>query len=68
MNIIDPRTLFVGDVSQIDGELIISVLVFVQTKLNESRRLLEQYQTKTLPPGVTDKDLWEAQKIVQVRV
>jgi hypothetical protein len=40
----------------------------IKTKLNECRQLLEQHQTKTLPPGVTDKDLWEAQKIVQVRL
>ncbi|CAF5192570.1 unnamed protein product, partial [Rotaria magnacalcarata] len=35
------------------------------TKLNECRQLLEQYKTKTLPSGITDKDLWEAQKTVQ---
>ena len=28
---------------------------------------MDQFKNKTLPAGVTDKDLWEAQKIVQVR-
>ncbi|CAF1063002.1 unnamed protein product [Adineta ricciae] len=37
-------------------------------KLNECRQLLEQFQSKTLPAGVTDKDLWEAQKTVQAIV
>ncbi|CAF5132391.1 unnamed protein product [Rotaria sp. Silwood1] len=35
------------------------------SKLNECRQLLEQHQSKTLPSGTTDKDLWEAQKTVQ---
>jgi hypothetical protein len=42
-------------------------LNFFKAKLNECRQLLEQYQSKTLPAGVTDKDLWAAQKTVQVR-
>jgi hypothetical protein len=67
MNIIDPRTLFVTDVNQIITFCIDQSIFFVKAKLNECRRLLEQYKTKTLPPGVTDKDLWEAEKTVQVR-
>jgi hypothetical protein len=69
MNIIDPRTLFVSNVNQIIIFYIeqCHIFFFVKTKLNECRRLLEQHQTKTLPPGITDKDLWAAQKIVQVR-
>jgi len=40
----------------------------IQAKLNQCRQLLEQYESKTLPAGVTDKQLWEAQKTVQVRL
>jgi len=32
-------------------------------KLQESLKLLEQFKTNTLPPGVTDEDLWAAKKI-----
>ncbi|CAF1315386.1 unnamed protein product [Adineta steineri] len=37
-------------------------------KLNECRQLLEQYESKTLPANITDKELWEAQKTVQAIV
>jgi len=43
-------------------------LLVSNAKLNQCRQLLEQYQSNTLPSGVTDKDLWEAQKILQAIV
>lgn len=37
-----------------------------QAQLEYSIKLLEDYKNGTLPPGITDKELWEAQKIKQV--
>lgn len=43
--------------------------LFVSDKrLNESIHLLEQFKNGTLPTGVTDSQLWEAQKIKQSTV
>lgn len=36
-----------------------------KAQLEYSIKLLEDYKNGTLPPGVTDKELWEAQKIKQ---
>ena len=36
-----------------------------ESKLNESVKLLDDYKADRLPPNVTNKDLWEAQKIKQ---
>uniref|UniRef100_A0AAY4DGI9 Sidoreflexin n=1 Tax=Denticeps clupeoides TaxID=299321 RepID=A0AAY4DGI9_9TELE len=38
-----------------------------QSRLNASVKLLDDYKSGNLPPGVTDFQLWEAQKIKQVR-
>ncbi|XP_055327281.1 sideroflexin-5-like [Paramacrobiotus metropolitanus] len=40
-------------------------LLTSDTKLQQCRQLLENYKNGTLPPGITDQDLWEAQKVVQ---
>ncbi|ROK15820.1 Sideroflexin-5 [Anabarilius grahami] len=40
--------------------------LFVSEKhLNECMKLLDQFKNRTLPPGVTNVQLWEAQKIKQ---
>ncbi|XP_049337693.1 sideroflexin-5a isoform X2 [Astyanax mexicanus] len=36
-----------------------------ETRLNESVKLLEHFKAGTLPPGVTNAQLWEAQKFLQ---
>ena len=38
----------------------------MQEKLQKSVELLEQFKTNALPSGITDGQLWEAQKIKQV--
>ncbi|WAR21405.1 SFXN5-like protein [Mya arenaria] len=38
---------------------------FDQKKLDASIALLENFKRNSLPPGVTDKELWQAQKIKQ---
>nr|XP_006013348.2 PREDICTED: sideroflexin-5 [Latimeria chalumnae] len=40
-------------------------LFTTENRLREVVKLLEDYKHGTLPPGVTDKQLWEAQKIKQ---
>ncbi|KAM6361687.1 sideroflexin-5 isoform 1-T1 [Alca torda] len=40
-------------------------LFVTESRLKEAVQLLEDYKHGTLPPGVTNKELWEAQKIKQ---
>ncbi|XP_054059094.1 sideroflexin-5 isoform X3 [Rissa tridactyla] len=40
-------------------------LFVTESHLKEAVQLLEDYKHGTLPPGVTNKELWEAQKIKQ---
>ncbi|NXF38797.1 SFXN5 protein, partial [Nyctibius bracteatus] len=40
-------------------------LFYLQSRLKEAVQLLEDYKHGTLPPGVTNKELWGAQKIKQ---
>ncbi|XP_053735945.1 sideroflexin-5b isoform X2 [Synchiropus splendidus] len=42
-----------------------STLFVSESRLKESLKLLEDYKHGTLPPGVSDLQLWEAQKIKQ---
>uniref|UniRef100_A0A8C6KCN7 Sidoreflexin n=1 Tax=Nothobranchius furzeri TaxID=105023 RepID=A0A8C6KCN7_NOTFU len=42
-----------------------STLFVSQEKLQECIKLLDDYKHGTLPPGTTDQQLWEAQKIKQ---
>lgn len=42
------------------------VYIFLKSKLQESIKLLEDFKNGTLPAGVTDKQLWDAQQIKQV--
>ncbi|NWW74634.1 SFXN5 protein, partial [Climacteris rufus] len=44
---------------------LIPCLFFLQSRLKEAVQLLEDYKHGTLPPGVTNKELWGAQKIKQ---
>ncbi|NWZ42092.1 SFXN5 protein, partial [Brachypodius atriceps] len=41
-------------------------LFVTESRLKEAVQLLEDYKHGTLPPGVTNKELWGAQKIKQV--
>ncbi|CAF1025202.1 unnamed protein product [Didymodactylos carnosus] len=43
-------------------------LLVSNTKLAECQKLLSQHQSGTLSSTITDKDLWEAQKVVQAMV
>ncbi|XP_041096972.1 sideroflexin-5-like isoform X3 [Polyodon spathula] len=40
-------------------------LFVTESRLKESRKLLDDFKHGRLPPGVSDKQLWEAQKIKQ---
>jgi hypothetical protein len=40
----------------------------LKAKLKESVQLLEDFKSGKLSPSVTDKQLWEAQKIKQVEL
>ncbi|KAM4674937.1 sideroflexin-5 isoform 3-T3 [Amazona ochrocephala] len=60
LDIIDPRTLFVTE-----GKHCRSAALPLQSRLKEAVQLLEDYKHGTLPPGVTNKELWGAQKIKQ---
>ncbi|KAG7235804.1 hypothetical protein INR49_002191 [Caranx melampygus] len=42
-----------------------STLFVTERRLQESEELLERFRQGTLPPGVTDAQLWQAQKIKQ---
>ncbi|KAJ7327338.1 hypothetical protein JRQ81_017097 [Phrynocephalus forsythii] len=61
LDIIDPRTLFVTE--GVAGDLSVNELD--KSRLKEAVQLLEDYKHGTLPPGVTNKELWRAQKIKQ---
>ena len=43
-----------------------SLVVIFQEKLKNCIKLLDDFSKGQLPPDVTDKELWEAQKIKQV--
>ena len=43
-----------------------SLVVVFQEKLKNCIKLLDDFSKGQLPPNVTDKELWEAQKIKQV--
>ncbi|KAM3594120.1 uncharacterized protein V6R79_002622 [Siganus canaliculatus] len=45
-----------------------STLFVTERRLQESEELLERFRRGTLPPGVTDAQLWKAQKIKQAIV
>ncbi|KAM7168522.1 sideroflexin-5 isoform 4-T4 [Macrochelys suwanniensis] len=45
--------------------IMLYCFMYLQSRLKEAVQLLEDYKHGTLPPGVTNKELWGAQKIKQ---
>uniref|UniRef100_A0A8C6NHV4 Sidoreflexin n=1 Tax=Nothobranchius furzeri TaxID=105023 RepID=A0A8C6NHV4_NOTFU len=59
------RSSFLGRLRHFVEIIDPSTLFVSQEKLQECIKLLDDYKHGTLPPGTTDQQLWEAQKIKQ---
>uniref|UniRef100_A0A8C6NI40 Sidoreflexin n=1 Tax=Nothobranchius furzeri TaxID=105023 RepID=A0A8C6NI40_NOTFU len=60
-----PLSSFLGRLRHFVEIIDPSTLFVSQEKLQECIKLLDDYKHGTLPPGTTDQQLWEAQKIKQ---
>ncbi|PWA18579.1 hypothetical protein CCH79_00005730 [Gambusia affinis] len=63
-----PPTSFLGRLRHFVDIIDPSTLFVSEKKLKECIKLLDDYKHNTLPPGVSADQLWEAQKIKQVRL
>lgn len=62
-----PSFLLFCDINNIILNMHLKVLIYYfKAELERCVKLLESYKAGTLPTGVTDAQLWHAQKIKQV--
>uniref|UniRef100_A0A8C7MTB8 Sideroflexin 5b n=1 Tax=Oncorhynchus kisutch TaxID=8019 RepID=A0A8C7MTB8_ONCKI len=60
------QSTFLGRLRHFVAIIDPSTLFVSEKRLRECVKLLDDFQHGTLPPGVTDRQLWEAQKVKQV--